>query len=436
MDTEADVPQRPRGGEMKNELAQRRNRQVLGDIGNLEQAPNVKGKSQVEISRPLTRSLHARMLNKAQAVSTEVVVISDDSGPPDLVNNVAVDRKRGPTKRVAEASKNVIDKPICETDVIVISSDEEEEEIKVTESCTKKEVKTLTSILTARSKAASGVGIKLKDQLFNIDEADVDDELAVVEYVDDLYNFYKLTEDESRVHDYMVSQTDINSKMRAILIDWLIDVHRKFELMPETLYLTVNIVDRYLSMRNISRKLLQLVGMSSMIIACKYEEVYAPHVNDLVCLSDNAYSGTQVRVMEKEILGMLGWYLTVPTPYVFLVRYIKASVKPDLQMENMVFFLAELGILQYPAVILYCPSMIAGAAVYAARCTLNKRPFWSETLKHHTGYSEEQLRGCAKLLVAFHLAAADDNLRAVYRKFSKPDRGAVAQFTPAKALLE
>ena len=81
-----------------------------------------------------------------------IFVNLQDSGRPDLVHNVAVDRKRGPTKRVAEASKNVIDKPICETDVIVISSDEEEEEIKVTESCTKKEVKTLTSILTARSK--------------------------------------------------------------------------------------------------------------------------------------------------------------------------------------------------------------------------------------------------------------------------------------------
>ncbi|KAL5538167.1 hypothetical protein UlMin_042326, partial [Ulmus minor] len=225
----------------------------------------------------------------------------------------------------------------------------------------------------------------------------------------------KISIDESRVHDYMVSQTEINSKMRAILIDWLIDIHRKFELMAETLYLTVNIVDRYLSVRNISWKLLQLVGMSLMIVACKYEEVYAPH---------------------KEILGMLGWYLTVPTPYVFLVRYIKASVKPGLQMENMVFFLAELGILHYQTVILYSPSLIAAAAVYAAHYTLDRRPFWSENLKHHAGYSEEQLRGCAKLLVAFHLAAVDDHLCAVYRKFSKPDRGAVAQFTPAKALLE
>jgi hypothetical protein len=62
-----------------------------------------------------------------------------------------------------------------------------------------------------------------------------------------------------------------------------------------------------------------------------------------------------------------------------------------MQMENMVFFLAELGLMHYPTVILYCPSMIAAAAVYAAQCTLDKSPFWSETLKHHTGYSEEQL---------------------------------------------
>lgn len=62
-----------------------------------------------------------------------------------------------------------------------------------------------------------------------------------------------------------------------------------------------------------------------------------------------------------------------------------------MQMENLVFFLAELGLMQYPTVVLYCPSMLAAAAVYAARCTLDKSPLWSETLKHHTGYSEDQL---------------------------------------------
>jgi G2/mitotic-specific cyclin-B, other len=156
----------------------------------------------------------------------------------------------------------------------------------------------------------------------------------------------------------MVKQPDINVKMRGILVDWLIEVHRKFELMPETLYLTINIVDRFLSENAASRRELQLVGISSMLIASKYEEIWAPEVvifltffiyfifykifcllnlgflgqrqvNDFVCISDNAYVKEQILVTEKAILEKLGWLLTVPTPYVFLVRYIKASIPSD-----------------------------------------------------------------------------------------------------------
>ena len=76
----------------------------------------------------------------------------------------------------------------------------------------------------------------------------------------------------------MDSQPEINFKMRSILMDWLTEVHRKFELMPETLYLTINIVDRYLSVKTVPRRELQLVGISSMLIACKYEEIWAPEV--------------------------------------------------------------------------------------------------------------------------------------------------------------
>lgn len=90
---------------------------------------------------------------------------------------------------------------------------------------------------------------------------------------------------ESKVSDYMGTQPDLNAKMRSILIDWLIEVHRKFELMPETLYLTVNIVDRFLSLKTVPRKELQLVGISSMLIACKYEEIWAPEVNFFFFLS-------------------------------------------------------------------------------------------------------------------------------------------------------
>lgn len=134
----------------------------------------------------------------------------------------------------------------------------------------------------------------------------------------------------------MDSQPEINERMRAILVDWLTEVHNKFELMPETLYLTVNIVDRYLATKTVPRKELQLVGISAMLVASKYEEIWAPEVNDFVCISDKAYTHQQVLVMEKRILSGLEWNLTVPTPYVFLVRFIKAYVpnEPDVSLKK------------------------------------------------------------------------------------------------------
>ncbi|KAL5720465.1 G2/mitotic-specific cyclin S13-7 [Ranunculus cassubicifolius] len=204
-----------------------------------------------------------------------------------------------------------------------------------------------------------------------------------------LLNGESVLQNSIRAHDYMDSQPEINEKMRAILVDWLIEVHNKFELMPETLYLTVHIVDQYLSQKAIPRRNLQLAGMASMFIASKYEEIWAPEVSDFIHISDDAYSREMLLIMEKSILGKLEWNLTVPTLYVFLARYIKAAIS-DQEMESMVFFLAELGLMHYE-LIRYCPSMIAAAAVYAARCTLNKTPLWDKTLKSYTDFTEPQL---------------------------------------------
>ncbi|CAA0841365.1 Cyclin-B1-3 [Striga hermonthica] len=169
-----------------------------------------------------------------------------------------------------------------------------------------------------------------------------------------------------------------------------------------------------------------------MLIASKYEEIWAPEVNELVSISDT-YTDKQILVMEKQILGKLEWSLTVPTPYVFLVRFIMAFLT-DSNVENMVYFLAELGMMNYTT-LTYCPSMIVATAVYAARCTLNKAPFWNKTLKLHTGFSEKQLMDCAKLLVSFHAAAGDHKLIGICKKYSSYDRGSVALLPPAQWCL-
>ncbi|XP_057441456.1 G2/mitotic-specific cyclin S13-7 [Lotus japonicus] len=402
-----------------------RNRRALKEIGNLVADPAAN------VTKRITRNA----AEKNKKISTELVnaaLVAANVGVGNVVAAFAT--KVDPAQRPPEP------------EVIVISSDDESEEEKEEQQAVQegrktrgksasKNVKAFSSVLTARSKAAAGLAYKLKDLVVNIDSSDMDNELAATEYIDDIYNFYKLTEEDGRVHDYMSSQPDINVKMRSILVDWLVEVHRKFELMPETFYLTINIVDRFLSMKAVHRKELQLVGISSMLIASKYEEIWAPEVNDFVLISDNAYVRQQVLVMEKTILNNLEWYLTVPTPYVFLVRYIKASTPSSKEMENMAFYLAELGMMHYPVVSSYSPSVIAASAVYAARCTLHRIPFWTETLKHYTGYSEEHLRECAKLLVNLHTAAPESKLRAIYKKFCSSDRCAVALlYVPAKNL--
>lgn len=88
----------------------------------------------------------------------------------------------------------------------------------------------------------------------------------------------------------MSQQPEINDKMRSILIDWLIEVHLKFKLLPETLFITVSIIDRYLEKQKVSKSKLQLVGVTALFIAAKYEEIYPPEIKDFVFITDNAYS--------------------------------------------------------------------------------------------------------------------------------------------------
>ncbi|KDP23138.1 hypothetical protein JCGZ_00464 [Jatropha curcas] len=446
------VPQQGRGeavlgGNMHQKknigaAADGRNRRALGDIGNLVPVRGIDSKAQGQVSRPMTRSFCAQLLANAQAAAAaennKKIICAN-------VNKVPGAGKKAAAAKVVQ--KKVIVKPKPKPDeVIEISPDteeKEEENVKNNkqekavngkkEGTTKKKVQAFTSVLTARSKAACGLANKPKEEIVDIDAADANNDLAGVEYVEDIYKFYKLAENESRTHNYMDSQPEINEKMRAILIDWLIDVHQKFDLSPETLYLTINIIDRFLSVKTVPRRELQLVGISATLMASKYEEIWPPEVNDLVCISDRAYTHEQVLVMEKTILAKLEWTLTVPTHYVFLARFIKASI-PDKEMENMVYFLAELGIMHYET-IMFCPSMVAASAVYAARCTLNKTPAWTDTLKLHTGFSEAQLKDCAGLLVFLHLRAAESKLQTVHRKYSNPQRGAVAVLPPAKSLL-
>jgi Cyclin, N-terminal domain len=136
----------------------------------------------------------------------------------------------------------------------------------------------------------------------NIDDRDAEDPLCVTAYVQDMYCHFREKEATTSVRPlYMENQPHINERMRSILVDWLVEVHLKFKLVPETLYLTINLIDRYLTKREVSRPKLQLVGVTSLLIASKYEEIYPPELRDLVYICDRAYSKNEVRVVGASI---------------------------------------------------------------------------------------------------------------------------------------
>ncbi|KQJ84056.1 cyclin-B2-1 [Brachypodium distachyon] len=272
------------------------------------------------------------------------------------------------------------------------------------------------------------------ESLMDIDSADLGNPLAATEYVEEIYKFYRENEETSCVHpDYMSSQEDINEKMRAILVDWLIEVHYKFELMDETLFLTVNIIDRFLEKKVVPRKKLQLVGVTAMLLACKYEEVSVPVVEDLVLISDRAYTRGQILEMEKLILNTLQFNMSVPTPYVFMRRFLKAA-DSDKQLELVSFFMLELCLVEYQ-MLKYRPSLLAAAAVYTAQCAINHCRHWTKICELHSRYSRDQLIECSNMMVQFHQKAGGGKLTGVHRKYSTLKFGCAAKVEPAVFLL-
>lgn len=273
------------------------------------------------------------------------------------------------------------------------------------------------------------------EDIIDIDSSDHDNPLALVDYVEDIYTFYRKAEESGCVSpDYMTNQCDINEKMRAILIDWLIEVHYKFELMDETLFLTVNIIDRFLAKQTVVRKRLQLVGVTAMLLACKYEEVSVPVVDDLILISDRAYTRKEILDMENLILNTLQFKMAVPTPYVFMRRFLKAA-NSDKKLELLSFFVIELCLVEY-SMLKFKPSMLAAAAIYTAQSALTGISHWTKTSVSHTCYTEEHLMECARMMVELHLKVGTAKLTGVQRKYSTSRFGFAAKSDPAVFMLD
>jgi hypothetical protein len=241
-----------------------------------------------------------------------------------------------------------------------------------------------------------------------------------------MYVWFRQREEVTSVKpNFMENQTKINARMRSILVDWLVDVHLKFHLIPETLYLTVNLADRFLQKVDIPRNELQLVGVTALFLASKYEEIYPPQVADIVSICDNAFSDEEIIQMEVKMLRALKYKITIPSAHCFLVRYLKAAHgnKRIVQLSSYILD----STLQNYELLEFLPSELASAAVMIARNEAGRNS-WSPTLLQYTNYCEEDIIPVARAIIKAMQNRAS-HLDAVERKYSRDRFGSIAGTT-------
>ncbi|KAI0031941.1 A/B/D/E cyclin [Vararia minispora EC-137] len=235
----------------------------------------------------------------------------------------------------------------------------------------------------------------------DLDREDVDDPLMVSEYVVEIFEYLKEVEQTSLPNpNYMENQKDLAWKMRGILTDWLIQVHLRFRLLPETLFLAVNIIDRFLSARVVSLAKLQLVGITCMFIAAKVEEIVSPSASDFLRCADSSYSQVEILQAERYILKTLEWNMSYPNPIHFLRRISKAD-EYNVQVRTIAKYLMEIQCVEW-RLIAAPPSLLAAASIWLSRLMLGREE-WTPNLAHYSSYAESALIPTANLMLNYIL---------------------------------
>ncbi|CAL5386898.1 unnamed protein product [Camellia sinensis] len=231
-------------------------------------------------------------------------------------------------------------------------------------------------------------------------------------------------------------QGDINASMRAVLIDWLVEISHlvtschgillwvaeEYSLVPETLFLTVNYIDRYLSGNVIQRQRLQLLGVACMMIAAKYEEICAPQVEEFCYVADNTYFKKEVLQMESSVLNYLKFEMSAPTAGCFLTWFVRAA-----QGINEVWITWPTTLQSYRCWSMACSAMLH-PAIFLAKFILNpsKRP-WTLTLRHCTLYKPSDLRDCVKAIHRLFCNIHSSSLPGIREKYSQHKHKFVAK---------
>mmetsp|Transcript_24986 Transcript_24986/g.40544 ORF Transcript_24986/g.40544 Transcript_24986/m.40544 type:complete len:427 (+) Transcript_24986:212-1492(+) len=251
-------------------------------------------------------------------------------------------------------------------------------------------------------------------------------------YVKDIHSYYDSLQHKYPVEPKFLEKVQVNvdkkelvcADVRACVVDWLVEVAEEYMLLSDTLYLCIKYLDRVLSKVSISRSNMQLLGCACMLIAAKYEEQYAPQVDEIVIMAGCTYTKEEILRMEAKVLGELNFQLTCVTSKPFLRRFQRAASVMGTE-KYLCNYLGELTLSRYEFATIR-PDVVAAAAMYLARLTVyasdsdykdaprsptfqSNADVWTGTLEHYTGFTPEDLALVIRQLNQLHKAATKYN---------------------------
>ncbi|ESW99474.1 hypothetical protein KL918_001593 [Ogataea parapolymorpha] len=255
-----------------------------------------------------------------------------------------------------------------------------------------------------------------KDYLDPTDE-DTFDVSMVAEYGNQIFNYlheleYKYAPNPRYVEEV---QNELTWEHRATLMNWLVQLHARFNLLPETLFLTVNIIDRFLSVKTISLSRFQLCGAVALFIAAKYEEINVPTIKQMIYMVGDQFTIPEFLRAEKFMVEVLKFEFGWPGPMSFLRRGSKAD-DYDNEVRTLAKYFIEVTIMD-PRFVASAPSWLAAGAQFLARRMLG-RGNWTDLHVFYSGYTAEQLEPLAEAVEECCLRAAAHH-HAVYEKYSE-----------------
>ncbi|XP_053435750.1 G2/mitotic-specific cyclin-B3 [Nycticebus coucang] len=287
-------------------------------------------------------------------------------------------------------------------------------------------------------------------------------------YAKDIFIYMKEREENFILRKYMDRQTEINSTMRAILVDWLVEVqistidsakiftfrcyhlvptcmHKwpsacmkywkeasmSFEMNHETLYLTVKLVDHYLMEVDCKKDNLQLLGSTAFLIAAKFQETYLPCVDDFLYICDDMYKRDEMLAMEKSILKTLKFEINIPVAYHFLRIYARC-VHANMKTLTLSRFICELTLQEYDYIQERASKLAAGSFLLALY--MKKLGHWAPILEYYSGYKTSELHPLVMRLNLLLTFCSCHRLKTVHFKYSHQVFFEVAKIPPLDML--